>query len=63
MDEVTETSYETSKVPSCSIREDMWVEMFMPELIRDRMKWVMEIRPVLGYSEQVYGEGARVGKE
>lgn len=41
-DKITKTSYEAGKIASCAIPEEMWIDTFKPDVIRDRMKWVME---------------------
>ncbi|KAK5120748.1 hypothetical protein LTR85_006106 [Meristemomyces frigidus] len=41
-DRITKTSYETGKVASADIPEEMWAASFSPDLMRERMKWVME---------------------
>ncbi|KAH8892674.1 salicylate hydroxylase [Thozetella sp. PMI_491] len=41
-DRITKSSYETGKMASADIPEEMWASTFDPEVIRERMKWVME---------------------
>lgn len=41
-DRITRSSYETGKIASADIPEEMWATAFDPELLRERMRWVME---------------------
>lgn len=41
-DRITQTSYETGKLASADIPEEQWAASFNPEMIKERMKWVME---------------------
>ncbi|KUI66626.1 Salicylate hydroxylase [Cytospora mali] len=41
-DRITRSSYETGKMASADIPEEMWATAFNPELVRERMRWVME---------------------
>ncbi|KKY27433.1 putative salicylate 1-hydroxylase [Diplodia seriata] len=41
-DKITETSYETGKMASADVPEDAWGRTFNPDVLRERMKWVME---------------------
>ena len=41
-DKITQTSYEAGKIASADIPEEQWVRSFNPELMRERMRWVME---------------------
>ncbi|VUC21022.1 unnamed protein product [Clonostachys rosea] len=41
-DRITQTSYETGKMASADIPEEMWAESFNPATVRERMRWVME---------------------
>ena len=61
-DRVTETSYETGKMSSCSIPEDTWAETFKPEVIRDRMRWVMEYDLFLDIQRKLMAKEQGLGK-
>ena len=41
-DRITQSSYETGKMASADITEEMWASIFSPEVVRERMRWVME---------------------
>lgn len=41
-DRITQSSYETGKLASADIPEEMWAKAFEPEVLRERMRWVME---------------------
>ncbi|EFX02317.1 salicylate hydroxylase [Grosmannia clavigera kw1407] len=41
-DRITQSSYETGKMASADIPEDQWAAAFDPEVVRERMRWVME---------------------
>lgn len=41
-DRITKTSYETGKLASADIPEELWASSFQPEAIKERMRWVME---------------------
>jgi salicylate hydroxylase len=44
-DRITKSSYETGKMASADIPEELWATTFPPELVRERMKWVMVCYP------------------
>ncbi|KAI9898811.1 hypothetical protein N3K66_005272 [Trichothecium roseum] len=41
-DRITRTSYEAGKIASADIPEEKWAETFDPEVVRERMRWIME---------------------
>jgi salicylate hydroxylase len=41
-DKITQTSYETGKIASADIPEELWSKTFSPDLVAERMRWVME---------------------
>ena len=41
-DRITQSSYETGKMASADIPEELWATSFSPEVVRERMRWVME---------------------
>ncbi|KAI1372071.1 FAD/NAD(P)-binding domain-containing protein [Hypoxylon crocopeplum] len=41
-DRITQSSYETGKMASADIPEEMWAKAFDPDMVRERMRWVME---------------------
>lgn len=41
-DRVTKSSYETGKMASADIPEELWTTAFNPEAVRERMRWVMD---------------------
>lgn len=41
-DRITKTSYEAWKIASADIPETEWAQAFNPDMVRERMKWVME---------------------
>ena len=41
-DRITKSSYETGKMASADIPEEKWASSFSPEVVRERMRWVME---------------------
>jgi salicylate hydroxylase len=41
-DRITQTSYETGKLASADIPEEQWAANFNPDMIKERMRWVME---------------------
>lgn len=41
-DRITSSSYETGKMASADIPEEQWASTFNPDVIRERMRWVME---------------------
>lgn len=41
-DRITRSSYETGKMASADIPEELWATSFSPEVVRERMRWVME---------------------
>ncbi|RFU24279.1 hypothetical protein B7463_g12055, partial [Scytalidium lignicola] len=41
-DKITKTSYEAGKLASADIPEEQWEQSFNPDLVRERMRWVME---------------------
>ncbi|CAK7238135.1 hypothetical protein SEUCBS140593_010361 [Sporothrix eucalyptigena] len=41
-DRITSSSYETGKMASADIPEDQWASTFNPDVLRERMRWVME---------------------
>lgn len=41
-DKITQTSYETGKMASADIPESQWAQAFSPEVVHERMRWVME---------------------
>lgn len=41
-DRITSSSYETGKMASADIPEEMWASAFSPSVVRERMRWVME---------------------
>ncbi|KAF2497401.1 putative monooxygenase [Lophium mytilinum] len=41
-DKITKTSYETGKLASADIPEELWSQKFSPGAVAERMRWVME---------------------
>ncbi|KAF2804089.1 putative monooxygenase [Mytilinidion resinicola] len=41
-DKITKTSYETGKLASADIPEELWSQTFSPGAVAERMRWVME---------------------
>jgi salicylate hydroxylase len=41
-DRITKTSYETGKMASADIPEELWTSSFQPDVVKERMRWVME---------------------
>lgn len=41
-DRITQTSYEAGKIASADIPEELWASSFHPDIVRERMRWVME---------------------
>jgi salicylate hydroxylase len=41
-DRITSSSYETGKMASADIPEELWASAFSPSMVRERMRWVME---------------------
>lgn len=65
-DRITKTSYETGKMASADIPEEQWAATFQPEVIKERMRWVMEY-DLLGelaakLKDQTDDVGAQEGK-
>ncbi|KAF2795987.1 salicylate hydroxylase [Melanomma pulvis-pyrius CBS 109.77] len=55
-DRITRSSYETGKMASADIPEEQWAGAFAPDVVRERMRWVMEY-DLLGEVERGLGRG------
>lgn len=64
-DRITQSSYETGKMASADIPEEMWAAAFNPEAVRERMKWVMDydLLGELARKLQSSGNGKEEGSE
>jgi salicylate hydroxylase len=62
-DKITRTSYEAGKIASCAVPEETWGQMFQPEALRDRMKWIMEYDLLGDIRDQMVEEKQPVTKE
>lgn len=52
-DKITRTSAETGKMASADIPEEMWKQAFSPEVVHERMRWVMEYDLLAELSEKL----------
>jgi hypothetical protein len=52
-DNITKTSYETGKMASADIPETMWKTAFSPDIVHERMRWVMEYDLLTELSEKL----------
>ncbi|KFA45846.1 hypothetical protein S40293_09473 [Stachybotrys chartarum IBT 40293] len=64
-DRITKTSYETGKLASADVPEELWAETFKPDVIKERMRWVMEYdllaelaSKLQDHADKATGEGA-----